>query len=122
MKKIGGKRHVSSSGDGFRFAVVDAFQLGQFVGVFQNEIADFPNEPPACTGGHRVPRVVGVIKNFTRGGDSQVNIFRIALGDLGDLCPAGGIVNGECFAGSGSLPLAVDERLSRGLQVLLHAG
>ena len=120
MKQIRRERHIGHLGNAHRFAIVEALQLGQLIGVFENEIADFPDELPAFAGGHGVPSVAGIIKHLARGGHGLINILGAAFSHLRNLRATGGVVHGKRFTGCGGFPFAIDEEGPGGGQEFLY--
>jgi hypothetical protein len=43
LKNIRRERYVGGSGNRHRFAIVDGFELGEFIRVLRNQVADPPN-------------------------------------------------------------------------------
>ena len=43
MEQVGRQRDIGHSGDGARLAIIERLQLGKFIGVLEDEIANSPD-------------------------------------------------------------------------------
>ncbi len=91
------------------FAVVQRFQLRQFVGVLFDQLGELPHHAGAIGSGRAAPRPV--FKSLTGDGNGFVDIGRVAFGHLGDHPSGARIERVEGFAGYGVDPLAADKSL-----------
>jgi hypothetical protein len=112
VEQVRGQRHISSPRDRDRLAVIQRLQLGQLVGVIQDQVTDPPDDPAALGRGQSAPRPV--IEGSARGADRPVDVLGVALGDAGERLAGGRIRRLERLARRRVDPLPADEQLSRG--------
>ena len=89
MKQVGGQRNVGHARDGARLAVVERFEFGEFIRVFEDEIADAPDEFAAFARRQAAPRTG--FERAARGRDGAVDVFLVAVGHAGDDRSVGGL-------------------------------
>jgi len=112
-ENVGHHGHVHIAGFEDGLAVVESFQLGQFVDVFLDQIADAPQNFAAFAGRHLAPRASEVVESFARRRDGLVNVLRAGFRELREHF-AGSRINGvKCFARA-CCPLPVDEQFAGG--------
>ena len=109
MEQVRRERNVGHAGNGAGFAVVERLQFGEFIGIFQEQIADAPDGLPRSLGVMRRQR--SRIKSAAGGGDGVVDVFRFAFSGTGDDRIICWIENFKCLAGSGGDPFAIDQIL-----------
>ena len=119
MEEIDRQGNVGGASHRERLAIVKAFQLRKLFEMLLDQVAQLPDEAAAVGRGHLRPRAS--FKRLARGLHGAIDIFAIALGDLGHDLAGGGVVNGKRLAGSRFHPLAVDEQLARRADEFLHA-
>ena len=112
VEQVGGQRHIGRLGDSEWLAVVQRLQLGELVGVLQDEVADPPDDAAPLGRGHPAPRPL--LERLARGPDSPVDVLGAALGDPGERLPGGGVGRLERLARRRIGPLPVDEQLPGG--------
>ena len=92
-----------------RFAVVKGFQFGQFVGVFEQQVGQPPDQPrPRCPA-HARPGAAFERRACRR--DGPVNIASARGGDAGDLFTGGGIKHRDRAMIDGRDPCATNQQL-----------
>ena len=112
VEQVRGQRHVRRLRHADRLAVVQRLELGQLVGVLEDQVADPPDDPAALRRAHPAPRAL--VERAARGPHSPVDVLGIALGDPGERLPGRGVGGLERLARRRVAPLPVDEQLSRG--------
>ncbi len=81
MEQVGRQRHVRGPRDGERLAVVQRLELGQLIGVLEDQVPDPPDEAAALRRGHRAPRALeGLAGRPYR----TVDVLDVTLGDPGE--------------------------------------
>ncbi len=112
VEQVCGQWHVSRLRHGEGLAVVQRLELGQLVGVLQDQVTDPPDDPPPLRRGHPAPRTL--LERPPRRPHSPVDVLGTALGDPGEHLPRRGVGRLERPARRRVAPLPVDEQLSRG--------
>jgi hypothetical protein len=56
VEQVRGQRHVGGRGDRVRLAVVQRLELGELLGMLEDEVANAPDNPAALGRGHPAPR------------------------------------------------------------------
>jgi hypothetical protein len=109
VEHVGGEGHVRHPCDADRLPVVEGLDLGEFIEVAEDEIANAPNELAALGGRHRRPgsRFEGAPRRL----DGTVDVLLVPFGDLANLASRGGIHYGEGLSGGCGHPAAADEKL-----------
>ena len=107
MEQVGGERHVRHARDRARFAVIQRFDFGEFIRVFEDEVADAPDEFAAFAGRHATPRAG--FESAASGGNGALDIFLVAFGRSGEDRGIRGIEDIKSLAGCGRNPFAVDQ-------------
>ena len=107
---VHGAGHVGDARDGEGLAIVERFELREFVGVLFDEVGELPDEPAAFGGSHLRPRAA--IEGRAGGVDGAIDVLFLAFGDASEDVAGGGIVAVERFAGRGVHPLAVDQHFA----------
>ena len=77
VEQVGGQRHVSRLRHGERLAVVQRLELGELVGVLEDQVADPPDDPAALGRGHPAPRAV--LERPARRPHRAVDVLGVAL-------------------------------------------
>ena len=93
-----------------RLAVVETFEIAEFLGVLFEQIGEFPDQASAFGRGHPAPRAI--VESLARGLHCLIDIFAIAFGNLRQNFAGRGIVSGKSFSGRGIDPPSVDQHLS----------
>ena len=75
---VDGERDVGGAGDGDGLAVVEGFELGEFVEVLLEQVTELPDEAAAFGGLHAGPGAV--VEGFAGGADGAVDVFGSASG------------------------------------------
>ncbi len=123
VEHVGRQRHVGDARDAERLAVVQAFQLGQLVQVFVDQVADLVDDAAAGRRCHLAPRAL--VERAPRGLHRRVDVGGVAFGHARQQHLGGGVMHVEGLAGLGLDPLAVDQHRPRlgqpGLQRLGYA-
>ena len=107
MEQVGGQRHVGDARDGAGLAVVQRLQLGQFIRVFQDEVADAPDQPAPFAGRHAPPGAG--FEGAPRGGDRPVDVLPLAVRHPRDDRSVRRVEDLEGLARRGGHPLAADQ-------------
>ena len=118
MEQVSGQWHVRNPRHRAWFAVVHGFQFGQFVGVFEDEVADFPDQLAALARRQLRPRTG--FECLPGGGYCPIDILAITVRNTRDHRSIGGIENVELLAGSGGHPIAGNQVAFRLLQPARH--
>ena len=105
-EQVDGQRDVGRPGHGQRLAVVERFQFGEFVAVFFQQVAQFPDQAAALRGGHFGPRPR--LERPPGRMDRGVDIGLIARGTMGDDLARGRIVDLKSLSQPGRFPLPID--------------
>ena len=117
MEDVGGEHDIGDAGDDHRLAVVQRFQLRQFIGVLEDQIADLVQQLAAIGRRHLAPLAV-VVEGTTGRSNGGIDVFlAAALGMRHDLA-SGRVVDFKGFAGRRIHPGAVDQNLLRGADEL----
>ena len=111
MKHVGGQRHVGDACHTERLAVVETFQLRQFIQVFQDQVADLVNNAPARGRAHAAPGAV--FQRLARSLHRRVDIGRVAFCHPRQQHFGGGVLYVEDLARLGLNPFAVDQHGAR---------
>ena len=107
MEQVGGQRHVGDARDRARLAVVQRLQFSQFIRVFQDQVADAPDQPATFAGRHAPPGAG--IERAPRRGDGPVDVFPLTVGHPGDDRSVGRVEYLEGLAGRCGDPFAPDQ-------------
>jgi hypothetical protein len=81
VEQVGGQRYVGGERHPDGLAVVERLELDEFLGVLEDEVADPPDEPATVGRGHPAPRPD--LERPAGGSDGPVDVFRVALSDVG---------------------------------------
>jgi hypothetical protein len=119
VEQVGGERDVGRLGHGERLAVVQGLELGELVGVLEDQVTDPPDDPAALGRGHPAPGTV--LERLARGPNRPVDVLGIALGNPGERLSGRRVGGLERLARGCVGPLPVDEQLTRGADELLDA-
>src|ERR1019366_6564132 len=109
VKNVRRKWNVRDASDGAGLAVVERFELSKFVRVFENEIADFPNEFAAFARRQATPRA-GLERAPGRA-YRAIDVFFAAVGNAGNHRGIGGIKHIQKVSRCGGGPTSPDEIL-----------
>ena len=112
MEQVRRQRHVRAARHGDRLAVVERLELGQLVGVLEDEVADLPDEPAPVGRGHPAPRAV--VEGLAGRAHGPVDVFRVPLGHVGEGLSGGRVGSRERPSRRRVGPLSIDEQLLRG--------
>jgi hypothetical protein len=116
VEQLGGDRDVGELRLQAWLAVVQGLDLGELLGVIEDQIADTPQDLAALGRRQRTPRPA--VERDARGRDRQVDVFRAALGHRGQSLAGRGIGRVERPAGKRPAALTADEQRSgRGQEV-----
>ena len=107
VEQVRGQRHVRGLRHGERLAVVQRLELGQLVGVLEDQVADPPDDPSPLGRGHPAPRAL--LERPARRPHRPVDVLGIALGDPGERLAGRGVGRLERLARRRVAPLPVDE-------------
>jgi hypothetical protein len=92
VEQVGGQRDVSRLRDHERLAVVERFQLGELVGVRQDQVADPPDDPPSLGRRHPAPRAF--LERPAGRPHRPVDVLGVSLGDIGEDVASGRLGSG----------------------------
>ncbi len=119
-EQVDGQRHIGDARDRQRLAVVQRLSsCANSSRCCSIRSASFQMRRPRSDGVMLRPGTV--FEGLACGFHGAIDIFAIALGDLGQHFARGRVVGRESLAGSGLNPLAVNEHLARGSNEILHA-
>jgi ParB family chromosome partitioning protein len=96
VEQVRRQRHVGGERDADRLAVVERLQLGELLGILENEVADLPDEPASFRGCHAAPRAA--VECLAGGADGAVDVFGVSLGYVGEGFPGSRVRGLECLA------------------------
>jgi hypothetical protein len=102
--------HVSIAGIGYRLAVVERLQLGEFVAMLLKKVGQAPDNSRSLSRLERCPWAG--FKSSSRSADRQVDIIFVARWDASDGLLRCRILNGEALAAFRGHPFPVNEELS----------
>src|SRR4051812_15854221 len=77
MKNIRSQRNICHAGNCTRFAIIKGFHLGEFVRIFEQQIAHTPNEFASFAGGHPGPGPG--LKSLASRAHSLVYVFAVGV-------------------------------------------
>src|SRR4029079_4999659 len=100
-------------GDRERLAVVESLEHGELVGVLEAQGADAVGDSAALRRRHTAPVRALVVEAPARGGDREVDVGGLAVGDRAEALLRRGVEGLERLARYGVHPIAVDEELAR---------
>jgi hypothetical protein len=100
-------------------AVVERLQLGELVGVRQDQVADPPDEPASLRWGQLAPGAI--VERRAGGADRPVDVLGVALGHLGEHLPGGRVRGLERLARCRGYRLPADEQLPGDSDEILDA-
>jgi hypothetical protein len=112
MEQIRRQRHVRTTRHGDRLAVVERLQLGELIGVLEDEVTDLPDEPAPVGRGHVAPRAV--FEGLAGRAHGPVDVFGVPLGYVGERLSGRGVGSRERLSRRRVGPLPIDEQLPRG--------
>ena len=119
VEQVRRQRHVRAARHADRLAVVERLELGELLGVLEDEVADLPDEAASLGRRHAAPRAA--FEGVTRGADRPVDVFGISLGHVGEGLPGGRVGGLERLTGRRLGPLSADEQFPRGSREFLDA-
>ncbi len=105
------ERQVGSERDAIRFAVVEAFQAGQLVRVFFDQVGQSVHQLSTFGSRHFAPRPLleGLAGRLYR----SIHILLVGCSDLADFFTRGRVNRGKGLAGGRLRPPVVDEKFVR---------
>src|SRR6185312_5995142 len=109
---INGCGYVNGLCDLDGLAVIERFQLGEFVGMFFHEVGQFVKEAATFGGGNFAPGAA--LESVAGGFDGEIDVSGVGLRHLADFFAGGRIEGGEGAAGEGVSPFVVDKKLCCG--------
>jgi hypothetical protein len=112
MEEVRRQRHIGGARHADRLAVVERFQLGELVGVLEDEVTDLPDEPASVGLGHAAPWTV--FEGLAGRAHGPVDVFGIPLGYVGEGLSGGRVGSRERLSRRRVGPLPIDEQLPRG--------
>ena len=107
---VGGKCNVGGFSDTKRFAIVECFQLRQFVRVVLDQIAYFPNQSATLRSGKFRPGAF--VERFSGCCNGQIDIGCFALSRLSNHLIAGRIEDVKGFSTFRVYPLTIDHEFT----------
>ncbi|MNI40760.1 hypothetical protein D3C73_949950 [compost metagenome] len=113
---VDGFRHIDVLALADRFAAVQAFQHGQFMGVLLKQAGKIQQDVLALA--RRQVGPAAIFKGLFRGCHGQVDILHVAGGHVGQLLPGGRIRGDEGLARDRIAEFTIDERLGARFQLV----
>ena len=108
-----GEREIGGAGDRIRLAVIERFELCEFVGVFFDELGELVKKIAALRcGDFFAPRAI--VESGASSRDSFVDIGGVGFCDVSNDFSGGGVDGRKGFAGGGVHPFIVDEQFGCG--------
>ena len=108
-----GERKIGGARDGVRLAVIERFELREFVSVLFDQLSKFIEKIAALrSGDFFAPRAV--VEGSAGGGDGFIDIGGVGFSDFGDDFSVGWVDGRKSFTGGGVYPFVVDEQLGCG--------